>query len=261
MRLHHLRSATLVVEWRGYRVLVDPLLAAAGTMMPFRWLARPRRRNPTVPLPPNTNALLGTVTHALVTHCRRGHVDHLDGAGIRWLRDRRTPVFCAASDAPWLSRRGLQVVPLAGDAQKPFLDGMIRRIPCRHGHGWIAQFMANGSGYFIDVPGEPTLYISADTVLTSDVRAALRDLRPDITIVAAGSAQLEVGNPILMTLEEILELIALAPGVVLANHLEALDHCPTTRRALLEAARARGLGRKLRIPADGETVDFTLPLA
>lgn len=256
MRLHHLRSATLVAEWGDYRVLIDPMLSDAGTLMPFRWLTRSRRWNPTVPLPAGTDQRLADVTHALITHCQRGHLDHLDGAGIRLLRDRALPVFCSDSDAEWLRKRGLRVVPLGADGPQPFLDGTIRRVPCRHGHGWIARFMANGSGYFLDVPDEPTLYISADTVLTADVRGALRDLRPDVTVVAAGSAQLEVGKPILMTLEEVLEVIALAPGAVVANHLEALDHCPTTRKALGEAARARGLEHKLRIPLDGETIDF-----
>ena len=254
MQLHHLRSATLVIEWGAYRVLVDPMLSARGALMPFRWLAQPRRRNPTVALPANAEALLASVTHALITHCQRGHVDHLDGPGIRFLRERGIPVFCSAPDAAWLARRGLRPTALASDGPQPFLDGTIRRVPCRHGHGWIARFMANGSGYFLDVPGEPTLYVSADTVLTEDVRTALRELRPDVTVVAAGGARLEIGNPILMSVDEVLELITLAPGIVVANHLEALDHCPTTRSALAEVARARGLDGKLRIPADGDVV-------
>ena len=39
----------------------------------------------------------------------------------------------------------------------------------------------------------------------------------------------------------ILEFVSLAHGTVVANHLETLNHCPTTRRALSAAATAAGL--------------------
>ena len=59
-----------------------------------------------------------------------------------------------------------------------------------------------------------------------------------------------------MPLPEILEFVRLAHGIVVANHLETLNHCPTTRRTLSAAVTAAGLQEKLRIPADGETLTF-----
>jgi len=116
--------------------------------------------------------------------------------------------------------------------------------------------MANGAGYYLRLPGEPSLYVSGDTVYTEDVERTLDDLQPDIAVVAAGSASLDVGRPILMDMDELLVFVQKAPGRVVANHLEALNHCPTTRMQLDEELERRGLRSKVFIPNDGETIKF-----
>ncbi len=85
---------------------------------------------------------------------------------------------------------------------------------------------------------------------------ALADLQPAIAVVAAGSTSLDVGGPILMPLEEILTFARNAPGRVIANHLEALNHRPTRRARLKQALADQGLGAKVDVPEDGEPLDF-----
>ena len=116
--------------------------------------------------------------------------------------------------------------------------------------------MANGAGYFVQLPNEPSIYISGDTVYTKDVERALSEFKPDIAVVAAGSASLDVGGPILMPLDEILSFVNAAPNKVIANHLEALNHCPTTRSALKDTLETEGLLSKTSIPNDGEVLSF-----
>jgi len=116
--------------------------------------------------------------------------------------------------------------------------------------------MANGVGYFLELPNEPTLYISGDTVLTSHVRKALKELKPNIAIMAAGTAQLDIGKPILMTMDDMMEFVKLAPKIVIANHLEALNHCPTTRKELRNVLMKNGHSEKVFIPEDGETISI-----
>jgi len=41
---------------------------------------------------------------------------------------------------------------------------------------------------------------------------------------------------------------------VVANHLEALNHCPTTRQELRERLRDENLSENIWIPEDGETL-------
>jgi L-ascorbate metabolism protein UlaG (beta-lactamase superfamily) len=107
-------------------------------------------------------------------------------------------------------------------------------------------------GYFIELPGEPTVYLAGDTLLTDAVRGCITGRRPDIAVVPAGGARFDVGGEILMNGQDALELARLTGGHVLANHLEALDHCPTTRQELRAAAQLAGLAHKLLVPADGE---------
>ncbi len=114
--------------------------------------------------------------------------------------------------------------------------------------------MANGAGLFLQLPGEPSIYISGDSVLTDDVKRALTEFKPNVAVVAAGSAGLDVGGPILMPMDEIITFIRKAPHQVIANHLEALNHCPTTRSQLRQELEERDLLSKTFIPDDGESL-------
>jgi len=255
MQIRQIRHATLILDYGEIKILVDPMLAPQQTKPAFRLKSLFRKLNPLVALPDDADDYLSKVTHALITHCRRGHFDHLDRAGIEFLKKNHLPVYCSKDDAGHLKRRGLNVIPLPKNQSHRFLnDGTIRLIPCRHGWGWISSVMANGVGYFIQLPNQPGIYLTGDTVLTREVRAAIETLRPDWLVLAAGGARLDVGQPILMSKAEIFTAIALAPGKVLLNHLEALDHCPVSRAELTSILAARGLADKVFIPRDGEVV-------
>ncbi len=263
MRIHHLRNATCVIESGDHHILIDPMLGAQGELPAFaRWRHKPRP-NPTIDLPANAASVLEKVTHCLITHSQTfgiralQHTDHLDRAGERFLRRRATPVVCRRQDSAYLQKLGLNVsAALDCCRPQPFLQGEIQAIPARHGHGWIHRLMANGVGFFIRLPGEPSIYFSGDTVYTQAVAKTLTELRPAVAVVAAGSASLDVGGPILMPLSEILAFVQAAPGKVIANHLEALNHCPTRRAALDQVLNDHGLRSKVFIPDDGQTLEI-----
>jgi L-ascorbate metabolism protein UlaG (beta-lactamase superfamily) len=215
-------------------------------------------RNPTVDLPACADAALETVTHCLITHCQKGHFDHLDRAGKHWLRERQVPVICTPHDAEHLRARGLNVQALADNHREPqpFLGGAIRTVACAHGRGLVGALMEHGVGYLIEMPGEPSLYLSGDTVLTDGVRAFVRRHQPDVCVVPAGGARFDLGGEIIMGVDEAIEFAAIAQGTVVANHLEAISHCPVTRADLRAAAQGAGLGARLMVPEDGETLRF-----
>ena len=77
-----------------------------------------------------------------------------------------------------------------------------------------------------------------------------------MAIVAAGRARLDFGRPLLMNEEDLLEFIGLAPGLVVANHLEALNHCPVTREGLRTLVKDKGWEQKVLVPDDGERLLF-----
>jgi L-ascorbate metabolism protein UlaG (beta-lactamase superfamily) len=255
LRIHTLRNATLVLVSGSDRILVDPMLGPKGSLAPIAYVRHRPRRNPLVDLPPGSHDLLEGVTAGLITHCRFGHVDHLDRPGARLLSRLGVPVFCSRLDQAHLARRRLRTVPLKPGRSFNFLGGKLTPFRAVHGYGAIGWLMGPGLGYLIEMRGEPSLYISGDTVLTDEVRRVLVDHRPDVAVVAAGIASLDVGRPILMPLEEILEFVRLAPGLVIANHLEAINHCPMTRERLRRALDREGLSDKVRIPEDGAVVE------
>lgn len=261
MKIHHLRNATFVIESGGHHILIDPMLSDKGQLPPFAYFRHKARRNPLVPLPENADRVLDKVTHCLVTHSQKwgleplAHTDHLDNPGKAFLREKHIPVACLGRDAAYLEKNGIAVAArLNYWAAEDLLGGKITAVPARHGHSWTVHFMANGAGYYLELPGEPSIYIAGDTVFTNDTNRALSELKPDIAVVAAGSAGLDVGGPILMPMQEILTFVEKAPGQVIANHLEALNHCPTTRAELKRALEEKSLLSKTFVPADGETL-------
>lgn len=256
MKITQIRNATVLIEAAGLRLLVDPMLAPQGALPSLKYLGGARRRNPIVELPEGTDALLAGVTHVLITHCQRGHFDHLDRAGKRWLRERQLPVLCMPCDATHLRERGLNVQALNDGGPTPFVGGRITPVPCLHGRGWVGRLMAHGHGYVIELPGEPSVYVAGDTVLTDTVIAAVRTLDPAVSIVPAGGAAMDLGSELIMDADQALQLAAAGRGVFVMNHLEALDHCPTRRADLRAEARRRGLAERVRVPEDGETAVF-----
>jgi len=258
MKLHHIRSATFIIETGDHFILVDPMLSAKGKLMPFSVIKHKARLNPIVDLPNNTENLLQKVTHCIITHCQKKHLDHLDGAGEKFLKDNNIPVTCSIRDKNYLKRRGINVVGTVENwKQSPFLNGSITAIPAQHGHGWVHHIMEDGVGFYIQFKDESSIYISGDTVLTENVKRALTEFKPNIAVVACGYASIDIGKPILMSLEEIIEFIKLSPNVVFANHLEALNHCPMTRNHLASQLEKNNLLAKVWLPKDGENTEIT----
>ena len=255
MKLTLLRNATLVIDMAGTRVLVDPMLSPAGRLPPLAVLRYRPRRNPLVDLPTSAATLLADVDACLISHFRYGHFDHLDGVGRRFLRDRRIAVYCQERDVPALTAAGLRASGV-GEHPTSFLSGSIRTVAARHGHGLVGYMMGCGAGFVVRMPGEPSLYLSGDTVLGPDVVETLEQERPAVAVVHAGGAQLDVGRPILMPLDEVRRFAELAPAHVVAIHLEALNHCPATRARVRALANDPRIGQRLHVPNDGETLEF-----
>lgn len=248
MKLHHLRSATAFLELGEHRLLIDPMLSEVGAMPGFKLRGGPRRRNPLVPLPPGTSALLERVTGVIVTH---EHPDHFDDPARAWVAERGLPVWTHAIDLQSLRRKGLAARLLEDGS----LGMRVEAVPTRHGRGLMGWMMGPVCGFFLDCPGEPTIYITSDAVLTDELLEAVDRLRPDVILAPAGAANSGFGD-ILFSVDELVTLAKRSEAQLVFNHLEALDHCPTTREQLRARMDAEGLGQRVHIPADGACVEF-----
>jgi hypothetical protein len=116
--------------------------------------------------------------------------------------------------------------------------------------------MEHGVGYFITMPSEPTLFLTGDTLLTDNVRKIAQTQSPDVIVAPAGGARFDLGGEIIMNADDICSLAQLTKGTVIANHLEAISHCPVSRHDILAVARAAELVGRIIAPRDGEAVIF-----
>lgn len=254
IKIHHIRNATMVIEIKDDVLLVDPMLSEKGLIPSYTEKRFNPQKNPIVDLPDNAFDILKKVTHCLITHL---HSDHLDKAGEEFLTKNNIPVICSINDEAELKKRGLKVILSIEYWKKTIvLDGTIVGIPATHGYGEVAKLMGNVMGYVIRIPQLPSIYLSADTIYTEEVKRVFETFKPDISVVAAGKARLDEHEPILMTLEDITAFVKDAPKHVIANHLEAVNHCTTTRKMLQNKLQEKELTHKVWIPLDGDSKTY-----
>lgn len=257
MKITQLRNATIVIESGEKVILVDPMLAPQASIPSLKYFTGNNRRNPLVEMPEGTDEILDRVTHCLITHCQKGHFDHLDRRGAKWLRDNNIPVYCSEQDTGFLKKKGLNVHPLSSNTNNSFLSGSIDLVPCVHGRGIVGKFMAHGFGFFIQFKNEPSLYITGDTILTNTVKSFINDKQPSWIVLPAGGARFNLGGDIIMGQEEALQVTDISKGKIIANHLEALDHCPETRTVLRNEVAKRCLDGCFFVPEDGQCIDLS----
>ena len=116
--------------------------------------------------------------------------------------------------------------------------------------------MEHGVGYFIQIPGHPSLLIAGDTILTPELIAFIKTHQPDVIVAPAGGAQFDIGGEVIMNASDMVEIAKLTQGAVIANHLGAISHCKVTRADVLNAASRAGLEGRVFAPDDGETLTF-----
>jgi L-ascorbate metabolism protein UlaG (beta-lactamase superfamily) len=237
MRLTLVRNATVILELDRKRILVDPMLDDAGARPPIGNTENPVR-NPTVPLPFPAEQVVHELDAVLVTH---RHRDHLDGRAEELL-PRDVPVFCQPEDEEALRDLRLDARPV-DDALD--WDGLrIVRTPAQHGFGEIAEALAPVSGFLLE-----DLYLAGDTVWYDGVAETIERHRPRIAVVNAAGACFLEGGLIVMGIDDVREVVARVP-VVVAVHLEALNHCFLTRGDLRAAIPT------VLVPEDGQTLEL-----
>ena len=259
MNITQIRNATQLITYAGKRFLIDPMLAPKDAYPGFPGTARAEIRNPMVELPVDVATLLD-VDAIIVTHT---HEDHWDQAAARQI-PRDKPIYVQNdSDAALLRSQGFTRLTVLTDATE-FED---IRLSKTHGgqHGTdrayavpeLAERLGEACGVVFRHPDEKTLLIAGDTVWRKEVADELQKHQPEVVVLNAGYAHVIGFGPIIMGQEDVLNVHFLLPQAkIVATHMEAINHCLLTRRALREYAEANQISDVLSIPEDGESVQF-----
>ena len=249
MLLRLIRNATLLIDFAGSRLLIDPMLNPAGAVDPVSNTGNPRR-NPLVELPVPAEEVLAGVDAVLVTHLHNDHFDALAGQ----LLPTDVLVLCQPPDATRLVRRGFRDVRPVETRTEIHGITVVRTGGC-HGTGEIGRQMGEVSGFVLRAPDEPALYVVGDSIWCAEVEAALDEQSPEVVVVNAGGARFLQGDHIVMDERDVITTARAIPtATIVAVHLEALNHCPVSRTGLRAHVEAAGLGDRVRIPADGEAL-------
>lgn len=254
MQLTQIRNATLILDYAGQRLLIDPFFGEKHAYPSFTGASQ----NPTVDLPMPIEQIIDGVTGIIVTHL---HNDHFD-APAREALNKSLPLFCQPGNEAKITEYGFTDVTPVTEAGHTWNGITITRIGGHHGIGAVENLMGMVSGFVFQAADEPTVYLTGDTVLCGEVREAISVHQPDVIISNSGGAMwADPENDsqrvyILFDEAETVELARLASGArVVITHIEALDHCTVTRASMRSAADDAGIpAERLLIPVDGETV-------
>ncbi|MCR8644625.1 MBL fold metallo-hydrolase [Paenibacillus sp. N1-5-1-14] len=246
MQIRLIRHATLWVEYADVQFLIDPMFSDKDVNPPIVNSSN-TRRNPLVPLQMPIDEISNPDV-VLVTHL---HQDHFDQAAIAAI-PKHIPIICQPGNETSIQVNGFADVTSVEQTYN-FQGITIIRTSGQHGTGEIGEKMGRVSGFIFQAEGEPTLYIAGDTIWCDDVRLALESYQPDVTIVNSGGAQFNVGDPITMDANDVIQVSQFAPYTkVIAVHMDTINHCLVTRRDLRERLIAERVIDQVVIPQDGE---------
>jgi L-ascorbate metabolism protein UlaG (beta-lactamase superfamily) len=249
MNIQLIRSATMRINYAGHTILTDPYFATKFSLRSYTGISL----NPLVNLPLPVEKIIHNIDAIIISHL---HSDHFDSTA-KELLPKNLPIFCQPEDAA-------KIIDLDFIKVMPVTDSLIweniklTRIAGKHGTGKVLQEMGTASGFILQSADEPAVYWTGDTLLTKNIKNAIKKFQPKIIITHSSGAIWGDKVKILMNSEETINVCKLAPqSIVVAIHLNSLDHGTVTRETLQKTAEKYGIAAsQLLIPQDGEKIIF-----
>ena len=241
----------MIIEINGKKLLVDPMLSPKNVLDPVQNCGN-EIRFPMAELPIGNSeltSLLNEVDAVVITHTHRDHWD----VAAQNLIDKNKLIFCQPNDSQEIKEQGVKnVQPISSDLNWEGIT--INRTSGQHGTGEIGKKMGEVSGFVFSHKKE-SIYLAGDTIWCEDVEKALLKFEPEITILNAGGAKFLTGDPITMTPDDIIKVQEKLPKtLIIAVHMDTVNHCFIKRTDLRKALADKKLDSKILIPNDGEMV-------
>jgi L-ascorbate metabolism protein UlaG (beta-lactamase superfamily) len=233
---------TLLFDYCGLSFLTDPTFDQPGAYE--RGVTLHKLTGPAV-APED----LGQVDVILLSHDQ--HPDNLDDSGRRFL-ERADMVLStpgAANRIPGVVGMHPWETISAGTVD-------ITAVPALHGPAGCEPLTGEVTGFVLEAPGHPTIYVSGDNASVDIVRAVAEQFHGiDVAVLFVGAANLGLFGDTDLTLNARTALEAarlLGDAQIVPVHAEGWAHFSETPQRLELVFQLAGLGDRLRIPAPGQ---------
>jgi L-ascorbate metabolism protein UlaG (beta-lactamase superfamily) len=226
MTLTYIGGPTAILEYAGLRILLDPTFDPPGDY-PDAGETLTKTEGPGLAV-----AEIGRIDLVLLSH--HEHEDNLDESGRALLAT--VPVTLSTAKAG--TDLGHPVVGLDSWESHDVGRVVVTAAPALHGPPGIEPIIGPVTGFVLESPGEPTVYISGDNASLDLVRhIAERFPAIDTAVLFAGAARVaSIDAPLTLTSEDaVLAARILDVRQVVGLHTEDWAHF-SEKRAQLEAA-------------------------
>ncbi len=252
--LQLVRNATLKIQYAGYVILVDPVLAEKETLRSALGV----NKNPRVHLNMSVDEITKGTDLVLLTH---NHIDHYEPS-VRQYLPQSIPFFTQPQDQEAIKNEGF-INAKSIETVLSMERMSIYRTSGHHGNGQLAVMMGPVSGFVLKADRLPVVYIMGDCKWDEETRKAVKEFHPDYIIVNSGGAVFpefskDLGS-IIPDEHEVMQMLDELPKHVrlIAVHMDAIDHCQTTRAILRNEAHHQKVDMaRLLIPEDGEIINL-----
>lgn len=105
--------------------------------------------------------------------------------------------------------------------------------------------------------GQKSVYFAGDAIWTDAFENNLKTLNPDVVVLNTGYAQVNGFGAIIMGKDDVSRAHKVLPNaLIIAIHMEAINHCVLTRKELADDVKSKGISHNVIIPADGQIIRF-----
>lgn len=258
MQITQIRNATQIITYAGKRFLIDPLLAPKDAYPGYAGCVRQEIRVPMVDLPFDISRIID-VDAVIVTHT---HPDHWDDVAASVIPKDKLIFVQNEKDKAILSGQGFKNLQSFAD-NAYFGDIELIKTTCQHGTDLaykdpvMGEMLGDASGVVFKHPQEKTIYLIGDSVWTKTIENNMNKYQPDILIMNTGWAHVLRYGPIIFGKEDVIKAHNVLPeAMIVATHMETVNHSLLTRAELMDYARINQIEDFVCAPADGETVEF-----
>jgi L-ascorbate metabolism protein UlaG (beta-lactamase superfamily) len=260
-----LGGATVLLRIGGLRLLTDPMLGPRSANA-FVLPKHPSTGEPMAPIARHTDppiADLGGLNAVIVSHL---HADHFDEVAKRRL-SKQTYVVAPPSARARLLADGFTNVHCIDWGERLELSAVggqvdITGVPAHHAKGSLDNELGKGNGYLFrwTKRAEPrSLYWTGDAVFSEEMLTLRQTFGAvDTVMVDMGAVGVDglLGRRS-MDAEDGMSLLALMrPTLFIPIHHTTFGHYREPIAVLLGRAESAGLGQRLRVPAEGDTVEL-----